>query len=130
MSKKKQTVWVVVHYKFMGVEPCVRIDSVQFHISSSRRKAETYIREGWVVSWSWWQVHPHVLDAKPGEVEGEEVYYYSHRGTLLAQPAVHTGKECIPARADKEPRPLLTHGIRRGGPPAIFTRRLIRAILV
>ena len=38
MPKKKQTVWVIMHYEYMGAEPCVRIDSVQFHVSSTYAK--------------------------------------------------------------------------------------------
>ncbi|HKI31254.1 MAG TPA: hypothetical protein VKA46_05270 [Gemmataceae bacterium] len=86
MPKKKPTVWVVMHYEFTGVEPCVHIDSVQFHVSSSRRKAEKDIHGCWVSPFSWWQVHPHVLDAQDDEREGEEIYYYSHKGTPLTRP--------------------------------------------
>jgi len=31
-------------------------------------------------------VHPHVLDAQDDEREGEEIYYYSHKGTPLTRP--------------------------------------------
>ncbi len=72
-----------MHYEFMGLPP--HIDSVQFHVASSLKKAEKYIRSHGVEAHSWWQVHPHVLDLE-GEAtlsEGEEAYYYSNRGTQL-----------------------------------------------
>lgn len=85
MKKVKQVIWVIMHYEVMGLPENSHIDSVQFHVSSSRKKAEEYIRSSGVASHSWWQVHPHLLDAKGDDavVEGKEVYYYSHRGAPL-----------------------------------------------
>jgi hypothetical protein len=83
MSKKKTiTVWVIMHYEIMFDD---HIDSLQFHVSSTRKKAEEYIRKGCVAPYSWWQLHPHRLDHDSwvdGE-EGVEVYYYSHTGKPL-----------------------------------------------
>jgi hypothetical protein len=81
MRKTGSTVWVVMHYEFMGW-PNYRIDSVQFHVSSTLGKAEEYVRTVRVDSHSWWQVHPHVVDATDFD-EGREVHFYSHRGTPL-----------------------------------------------
>lgn len=80
---KKPTVWVVMHYEFMRSKREVVVDSMQFHVSSSRRKAEEFIRKGSVDSWSWWQIHPHVVDDDDWWHEGAEVYYYSYRGRPL-----------------------------------------------
>jgi hypothetical protein len=86
MKRTKQTIWVIMHYEFMGLPQSLYIDSVQFHVSSSLKKAEQYIRDHTVDAHSWWQVHPHVLDADSDD-EGNEVhYYYSHRGTSLKTP--------------------------------------------
>jgi hypothetical protein len=82
MSKRQRIVWVVMHYEIMGLPDSPRVDSVQFHMSSSLNKAEEYIHSVHVDWHSWWQVHPHVIDA-PDYDEGEKVYYYSHRGTRL-----------------------------------------------
>jgi hypothetical protein len=82
MSQRKRTVWVVMHYELMGLPDSPRIDSVQFHVSSSLEKAEESLRSSHVSSHSWWQVHPHVVDSADLD-EGEEVYYYSHRGARL-----------------------------------------------
>ncbi len=84
MSRRKQTVWVVMHYEYMGssMEDCW-LDALQFHVSSSLKKAEKYIQELRVDAHSWWQIHPHVLDANDFR-EGDEVHYYSHRGTPLS----------------------------------------------
>ena len=81
MAKKRPriTVWVVMHDEVMRGE---QIDSVQFHVSSSLKEAEKYISRHWVAPYSWWQVHPHVVDhddSCEGE-EGDEVYYYTHKG--------------------------------------------------
>jgi hypothetical protein len=85
MKKDKQTVWVIMHYEFMGLPTAPHVDSVQFHVASSLKKAEKYVRSSWVEAHSWWQVHPHVLDAEGEELstEGDQVYYYSHRGSKL-----------------------------------------------
>src|SRR5215207_9613275 len=82
MKQTKPTIWVIMHYEFMGPPQSPYLDSVQFHVSSSLKKAEKYIRDHVVDGHSWWQVHPHVLDAG-GIDEGSEVHYYSHRGTPL-----------------------------------------------
>jgi hypothetical protein len=82
MSKRERTVWVVMHYEIIGMPDAPQVDALQFHVSSSLAKAEKYIRKMWVDAHSWWQVHPHVVDATDFG-EGEEVYYYSRRGTRL-----------------------------------------------
>jgi len=82
MSQRKRTVWIVMHYEIMGVPESPSIDSVQFHVSSSLETAEEYLRSVRTDSHSWWQVHPHVVDSADFG-EGDEVYYYSHRGTRL-----------------------------------------------
>jgi hypothetical protein len=86
MNQRKRTVWVVIHYEIMGLPELPWVDSVQFHVSSSLDKAEEYIHRNFVASHSWWQVHPHMVDYDEIHAdidEGEEVYYYSHRGTRL-----------------------------------------------
>jgi hypothetical protein len=113
MGQRKRTVWVVMHYEIMGVPDAPRVDSVQFHVSSSLSKAEEYIRSVQVDAHSWWQVHPHAVDAADFDEEGE-VHYYSHRGTRLR--AAPTGRaitafcrhaarhpESYPARPSNEP---------------------------
>ena len=77
-----ETIYVIMHYEYMGFSEKSQIDALQVHVSSSLEKAEKYIRSRKVKAYSWWQIHPHVLDFA-GDVEGNEVYYYSHRGTLL-----------------------------------------------
>jgi hypothetical protein len=85
MKRAEQTVWVVMHYEIMGVPDSPHIDSVQFHVSSSLTQAEQYIHGAHVAAYSWWQVHPHVVDASDGD-EGTDVCIYSHRGTRLRVP--------------------------------------------
>jgi hypothetical protein len=58
------------------------VDCVQFHVSSSLKKAEEYIRSIIVFPYSWWQIYPHVVDDSAG-TDGETVFYYSHKGTPL-----------------------------------------------
>src|SRR5262245_15489714 len=82
MTKRKRTVWVVMHYEIIGLPKAPQVDALQFHVSSSLAKAESYIRRGWVDAHSWWQVHPHVVDSKDPD-EGEKVYYYTRRGRRL-----------------------------------------------
>jgi hypothetical protein len=104
MKRKKRTVWVIMHYEFLrymgGPKPYV--DSVQFHVSSSLTKAEKYIRDTHVGAHSWWQVHAHGLDAEGYDerTEGNEVYYYSHRGTRLKSPPYKRAKAAFQKQTD------------------------------
>jgi hypothetical protein len=82
MGPRKRAVWVVMHYEIMGMPDAHWVDSLQSHLSSSLKNAEKYIRSTGVDSHSRWQVHPHVIDSDDFP-EGEEVYFYSHRGTRL-----------------------------------------------
>jgi hypothetical protein len=83
MNRRKQVVWVAMHYEIMGRPESPYIDSVQFHVSSSFAHAERYIRAMGVDSHSWWQVHPHAVDCPPDLDEGDTVHFFSHRGTRL-----------------------------------------------
>jgi len=80
-AAKKKRVWVVMHYE---ITHDYSADCLQFHVSSSLRKAEQYITRYWMVPWSWWQIYPYVIDHDDclGD-EGEEVCYYSHTGKCL-----------------------------------------------
>lgn len=82
-KRQPTTVYVIMHYEYFegGF-----IDCLQFHVSSSLKKAEAYFKVMRINDYSWWQVHPHVVDHNPRESwEGEEVYYYSYRGKRLRQ---------------------------------------------
>jgi hypothetical protein len=81
-GKPQRLVWVVMHYEYMGFSDLPRIDALQFHVSSTLAKAEKYIRSLHVDAHSWWQVHPHTVDAADHD-GGDEVHYYSHRGKRL-----------------------------------------------
>ncbi len=98
--KKKATVWVIMHYEILQVNPFTIVDSVQFHVASSRKKAEEHMRQSWVEPYSWWQVHPYVVDFEDCLHEGEEVYYYSHRGKPLRSAPC---KQAIKAYERKRP---------------------------
>jgi len=85
-----------MHYEFMFEGT---LDCLQFHVSSSLKKAEKDIRESGVMPYSWWQVHPYVIDGI-GE-EGLEVHYYNYRGTKLRQ-APHQQAKNAYERAKKK----------------------------
>ncbi|HQR07610.1 MAG TPA: hypothetical protein PLN21_12350 [Gemmatales bacterium] len=81
-KRKRPIVWVIMHYEIMFDD---HIDSLQFHVSSTRKKAEEYIDNHGMSHYSWWQIHSHRIDhdfKNDGE-EGVEVYYYSHTGRPL-----------------------------------------------
>jgi hypothetical protein len=79
--KRRTTVWVVMHYEIFHGE---RVDSVQFHVSSSLKVAEEYMKRMHVAPYSWWQVHPHIVDCDFDDgCEGDETYYYSYTGRPL-----------------------------------------------
>jgi len=75
-------VWVIMHYEIMLDD---HIDCLQFHVSSTRKRAEEYIHKSGMAPYSWWQLHPHRIDhdSRSDGEEGVEVYYYSHTGRLL-----------------------------------------------
>jgi hypothetical protein len=83
MAQKRGTrVWVVMRYEIFHGEV---VDSVEFHVASSLKAAERYMKQVHVAPYSWWQVHPYVVDhdLKRDGWEGEDVYYYSHTGRPL-----------------------------------------------
>lgn len=102
-TRNKPTVWVIMHYEFMGHPDSPWIDSVQFHVSSSRKKAESYIRGRVVDAHSWWQVHPHVLDANGADAEGDEAYFYSHRGTPLKSAPIERARAAFQKHVLRHP---------------------------
>jgi hypothetical protein len=108
MSKKKPiTVWVIMHYEVFENQ----IDCLQFHVSSSLKKAEAYFRVHHVAPYSWWQVHPYVIDhdiTKDGW-EGDEVYYYSYRGTKLKKAPFNQVKAAF--EREQKKREILTPSI-------------------
>jgi hypothetical protein len=87
MAKKQATAWVLVHCEYMGTGPCIYVDSLVSHVSSSRRRAEAYVRDVHVDPYSWWELREFVVDCKDHDRDGaahvEEVLFYSHRGTPL-----------------------------------------------
>jgi hypothetical protein len=84
MGERRQIVWVVMHVEIMGHPDKPRVDSLQYHVSSSLEKAEESIRNTLgTASHSWWQIYPFEVDSTDFGDEGQEVYYYSHRGTRL-----------------------------------------------
>jgi hypothetical protein len=80
--QRATTVWVVMHYEIFHGEV---VDSVDFHVSSSLKAAEQYMKSVHVMPYSWWQVHPYTVDhdVQRDDWEGEEVHYYSHTGRPL-----------------------------------------------
>ncbi|WP_337174498.1 hypothetical protein [Paludisphaera sp.] len=102
MPRRERIVWVVMHYEIMGPSHSSRVDSVQFHVASSLEKAEAYIRSHWVESHSWWQVHPHVVDSDESD-EGDEVHYYSHRGTRLKAAPIKRAVAAYQKYAERHP---------------------------
>jgi hypothetical protein len=101
MRKKQKTVWVVMHYEIMGIPGALHVDCLQSHVSSTRKKAEKFIRDMWVYPFSWWQIHPHVVDCDDWLSEGEEVYYYSHRGTPVRSAPVKRAEKAFLREEEK-----------------------------
>lgn len=102
MPQPGRTVWVVMHYEIMGLPQSPRVDSVQFHVSSSLDKAEEYIRKVWAEPHSWWQVHPHVVDTAEFP-ENDEVHHYSHRGTRLKAAPIKRALAAFRKHAEAHP---------------------------
>lgn len=94
--RQHTTVWVIMHYEFMFEGT---MDCLQFHVASSLNKAEKYIRKRSVMPYSWWQVHPYVID--DDREEGIEVHYYSYRGTKLTKAPHQQAKKAF-ERAKKK----------------------------
>lgn len=84
VDSKSTTVWVVMHYEFL---PSGNMDCMQFHVSSSLTAARRYIKRVFVAPYSWWQVHPHVIDHDDWEVdEGVETYFFDYKGKPMTRP--------------------------------------------
>jgi hypothetical protein len=98
-----------MHYEIIGRPESPQVDCMQFHVSSSLAKAEAYVRAVGVNSYSWWQVHPYIVDRSVGLEEGDEVYFYRHRGTRLnAAPvnrAIAAFQRYVARHPDLYPRP-------------------------
>src|SRR5262245_8297447 len=93
-----------MHYEILGQPESTYIDSIQFHVSSSLKKAEKYIRSSIVDAHSWWQVHPHMLDANGEEVDGDQVYYYSYRGARLKSAPISRAMRAFAKHVAKYPQ--------------------------
>src|SRR5690348_1832563 len=83
MKKRRQTVWVVMHYEYRRFEGVMEVGCLLSHVSSTQKGAEAFICRCSVPSYSWWQLYPKVVDCDDLLIERHEIYYYSHRGTLL-----------------------------------------------
>ncbi len=81
--KQADGLWVVIHCEIMqfGSDPVV--DEMVFHVSSSQRKAERYVKEGGVMPYSWWRVQRFVAD----ETSEEDLsLFYDHKGGRIDSP--------------------------------------------
>jgi hypothetical protein len=83
MRKKETIVWVVMHYEYRRINGELLADCLLSRVSSTRRKAEEFIRCCSVSSYSWWQIYPKVVDGGDLPIKWNAIFYYSHRGTLL-----------------------------------------------
>src|SRR5262249_519773 len=108
-GQRKQRVWVVMHYEIMGRPELPHIDCAQFHVSSTLLKAEAYIRAVSVDAHSWWQIHPHVVDHPLGSDEGDEIYFFSHRGTRLKSAPVQRAIAAYRRHAARHPELFPQH---------------------
>ncbi|HQR42179.1 MAG TPA: hypothetical protein PLX97_05830 [Gemmatales bacterium] len=75
------TVWVIMHYEYFYDG---QIDCLQFHVSSTLKKAEAYMRRLYMAPYSWWQVHSYVIDNDhEKDWDDEQVHFYNNRGKSL-----------------------------------------------
>jgi hypothetical protein len=118
MSQRKRIVWVVMHYEIMGLPESPHVDSVQFHVASTLEKAEEYTQRLETNPYGWWQVHPHVVD-NAEEGEGEEVYYFSHRGNRLKAAPIRRAISAFRKHAARHPEQWPPPPPNQARPPMI-----------
>jgi len=82
--KKATQAWVVIHCEFMGTSDAPRMDEMVFHVASTRRAAERYIKSRFVSPFSWWQVQNYRVDID--EVDEVNTLFYSHKGRQMKSP--------------------------------------------
>jgi hypothetical protein len=80
MKKRRKTVWVVMYHYFMRFEGEVIAENSLFHVASTKRQAEEYIRSRNPPSSSWWEIHPKILDCRDVVGDRYDIFYYTHKG--------------------------------------------------
>ncbi len=74
-----RSVWVVLHCEYMRDPKHRVIDEMVFHVASSPRTAERFIKSRWVSPYSWWEVQRRLLDVADDDVVPKK-HFYNHRG--------------------------------------------------
>lgn len=78
-----ERLWVVIHCEIMQIGADPIVDEMVFHVSSTRRKAEEFVKERGVMPYSWWRVQRFTVD----ETNEEDLsFFYTHEGTRIDSP--------------------------------------------
>jgi hypothetical protein len=83
-SQGKRRVWVIIHCEIFHFGKEYVVDEMVFHVSSSKRKAESYVKEACVSSYSWWKVQYFDVDQSN---EKEVCFYYTYKGKAVTSPS-------------------------------------------
>ena len=83
MKPRKPVVWVVIHCEYLPREDLPYIDEMVFHVASSLKAAEHYLRPLHVDAYSWWKVERRSIDLPE---DNPARHYYTYRGAPRKSP--------------------------------------------
>jgi hypothetical protein len=76
-------VWLVSHCEVFKVQPTFQIDEMPFHICSSLRRAEEYIRSLSMSDYSWWYLAEFSIDDPDHDKFARSIRVYNHLGKQI-----------------------------------------------
>src|SRR5262249_41411584 len=89
LSSKNGEVWVVIHCEIMQFGDTPVIDEMVLHVSSTKRRAERYIKGRSVMDYSWWKIQRYRVDTVNDDDDDHgPVFCYTHRGTAIQSPPI------------------------------------------
>ena len=82
--KRARDVWVILHCEWVRKPEDRFIDEMVFHVASSLKAAECYVRELQGMPKSWWKIERFPLDKSVDAAQ--ETRLYNHKGTPRKSP--------------------------------------------
>ena len=86
-NRSKKFVWVVIHCEYVARGPGLDddllpfTDEMVFHVASTRRAAEKYVRVLHVSTHSWWKVEKRLVNQPDYDADDRpERHFYNYRG--------------------------------------------------
>lgn len=107
--------WVLVHVEFMGCTSHPRLDSLLYHVASSRDAAIARAKRIYTEPIGWWELYRFTRDSADIEADVESglrpELYIDHRRRVVERPDVKRAR----ARFDSARRKEIAAGVFPGG---------------